>query len=260
MVGTPKGRAAGKVRLHVPHPLAEGQEAPLTREQAHYLATVMRLGPGALVTAFDGHGGAWAARIVDAGRKGGRILPFERTAPQRDPPDLWLLFAPLKKARTDFVVEKAVELGARRIVPVQTEHTNAERLRRDRLLAHAVEAAEQCGGTFVPEVAELAPLARVLDAWPPERGLAFADEALSEDADWADGSTERPPAAAALPPPPAALLVGPEGGFSAAERARIRAMPQSVPLSLGPRILRADTAAVAALALWQSARGDWNSR
>jgi 16S rRNA (uracil1498-N3)-methyltransferase len=255
MVGALKGRAAGKVRLHVPHPLASGQEAPLTREQAHYLTSVMRLGPGDMLTAFDGRSGAWAARILDAGRKGGRVEAMSRTAPQRDPPDLWLLFAPLRKARTDFVVEKAVELGARRILPVQTEHTNADRIRRDRLQAHAIEAAEQCGGTFVPEVGDLAPLPTVLGSWPPGRALAFADEALADDPDWSG-----PGEAGAWPPAPAAVLVGPEGGFSDAERARIRSMPEAAAVTLGPRILRADTAAVAALALWQSARGDWAVR
>jgi 16S rRNA (uracil1498-N3)-methyltransferase len=252
MVGTLGGRAAGKVRLHVPHPLAAGQEAPLDREQAHYLGAVMRLGPGDVVTAFDGRSGAWAAEIVELGRKGGRLRGVERTGPQRDPPDLWLAFAPLKKARTDFVVEKAVELGVRRLLPVRTEHTNAERVRLDRLQAHAVEAAEQCGATYVPELAPMAALGAVLAAWPETRALAFADEALSDDPDW-----RGPGEAGAWPPAPAAVLIGPEGGFSDAERARIRALPQAVPVSLGPRILRADTAAVAALTLWQAARGDW---
>ncbi len=168
-------------------------------------------------------------------------------APQRDPPDVWLLFAPIKKGRTDFIVEKAAELGAARICPVQTDRTNSERIRRDRLQAHAVEAAEQCGGTYVPEVAELQPLGRVLEACAGRR-LMFCDEGRAGPATALDPG---------LRGDPWAVLIGPEGGFSEPERARLAALPGSVPVSLGPRILRADTAAVAALTLWQSALGDW---
>ena len=157
---------------------------------------------------------------------------------------MWLLFAPLKKARTDFVVEKAVELGVRRIVPVQTDFTSADRVRRDKMIAHAVEAAEQCGAMTVPEVAEVQPLAKVLAGWSKERALIFADEGMDS-------------AAAAMPPAPAAILIGPEGGFSDAERMRLRALPFVSPVPLGPRILRAETAAVAAVTLWQAAQGDW---
>ncbi len=188
-----------RVRLHIAGPLGPGQQAVLTAAQGHYLSGVMRLAPGDTLTVFDGASGAWRARIESAGKRGGAVAVEERTAPQRDPPDLWLLFAPIKKARTDFIVEKACELGARRILPVSTRRTNAERIRRDRLQAHAVEAAEQCGGTFVPEVAEIAPLDRVLDAWSDGRALAFCDEALSADAEWrvdgragADGPCPRP--------------------------------------------------------------------
>ena len=243
----------GVTRLHVGHCAAAGQSVPLSSDQAHYLGRVMRLAPGAEVECFDGRHGAWRARIVDLGRRGGALEAVERTAPQRDPPDLWLLFAPIKKARTDFVVEKAAELGVRRIQPVATDHTNSERVRLDRLQAHAVEAAEQCGGTFVPTVEPLRPLDAVLDAWPEGRALVFADEALSDDPLWReDGAVP-----AAMPAAPAAVLVGPEGGFSAAERLRIRRHPGAAPVTLGPRILRADTAAVVAVALWQAARGDW---
>ena len=242
------------IRLHVTGPLAEGQSVPLTREQAHYLGNVMRLGPGAAVEAFDGASGGWRATVADLSKRGGTLACVERVRPQRHPPDVWLLFAPIKKARTDFIVEKGVELGAARLVPVLTRHTNSERVRVDRLQAHAVEAAEQCGGTHVPEVAEPVRLDRLLDGWAG-RALVFADETLSRDPDWAgpDGA-----GAAALPPPPAAILVGPEGGFAPEERDRIRALPEAHPVALGPRILRADTAAVAALTLWQAARGDWS--
>ena len=234
-----------KVRLHITGPLKPGQPAAVSRDQAHYLSGVMRLSPGDTITVFDGASGAWRARIVEASKRGGLLEVEERVAEQRDPPDLWLLFAPIKKARTDFIVEKACEMGASRILPVATRFTNSERVRRDRLQAHAVEAAEQCGGTFVPEVAEIEPLGKLLDTWPEGRALVFCDEGLAGEA------------APALPPAPAAILIGPEGGFSDDERSRLRGLPQTVPVSLGPRILRADTAAVAALTLWQAARGDW---
>lgn len=220
---------------------------PLGPAQAHYLGAVMRLGPGARIEVFNGRDGAWTAEIEAVGKRGGSLALVAQAAPQRDPPDVWLMFAPIKKARTDFIVEKATELGAARILPVQTDHTNAERIARDRLQAHAVEAAEQCGGTFVPEVAALAPLSGLLDRWDRGRRILWADEALAG------------PAAtlAALPRGPWAILIGPEGGWSAAERARLGALEGVTRVSLGPRILRADTAAVAALALWQAALGDW---
>jgi 16S rRNA (uracil1498-N3)-methyltransferase len=238
---------AAKVRLYVDQPLGPGQPVALTAAQAHYLAQVMRLAAGDTVAVFNGRDGEWRASLAEAGRRGGRLVAQAPTAPQRDPPDLWLLFAPLKKARTDFVVEKAAELGAARILPVQTRFTGAERIARDRLQAHAVEAAEQCGGTFVPAVAELQPLDRLLAAWPAGRRLVWCDEHRAG----------APVSLAPLPAAPAAILIGPEGGFAEAEQAALRALPQAVPVSLGPRILRADTAAVAALVLWQAARGDW---
>ncbi|CAM3814223.1 16S rRNA (uracil(1498)-N(3))-methyltransferase [Paracoccus yeei] len=207
----------------------------------------MRQGPGDALLVFNGRDGEWLARIERLAKRGGDLVALRQSAPQRNPPDLWLLFAPIKKARTDFIVEKAAEMGAARIVPVQTDHTNSERIRQDRLQAHAVEAAEQCGGTFVPEVAELTPLGRLLDGWDPARRILWADEALAG------------PAAtlAALPRGPWAILIGPEGGWSESERARLGALAHVTRVSLGPRILRADTAAVASLALWQAALGDW---
>jgi 16S rRNA (uracil1498-N3)-methyltransferase len=233
-----------KVRLYVDQPLGEGQPVPLTREQAHYLFAVMRLGAGDEVLLFDGRSGEWRAEVMEAGKKG--VLACR--AQTRDfvaPPDLWLLFAPIKKARTDFIVEKAVELGVARIQPVQTDYTNSERVRQDRLQAHAVEAAEQCGAVFVPEVAELERLDRLLAGWSGRR-LFFCDESATGPA--LEGFSACGPAA---------VLIGPEGGFSEAERTRLRALPFVTPVSLGPRILRADTAAVAALTLWQAAQGDW---
>ncbi|MCU4651366.1 16S rRNA (uracil(1498)-N(3))-methyltransferase [Roseibacterium sp. SDUM158016] len=237
-----------KIRLHVEHPLSQGQTVDLSREQANYLFAVMRLGEGDEVALFNGHDGEWRAVVTECGRRGGTLEIAEQTAPQQDPPDLWLLFAPIKKTRTDFIVEKAAELGAARIIPVQTEHTNAERIRRDRLQAHAIEAAEQCGGTFVPGVEELHRLSDVLDNWPEDRRLVFADEALVG----AKRALAEAPQATKW-----AILTGPEGGFSEAERTRLLSLPFVTPISLGPRILRADTAAVAALALWQAERGDW---
>lgn len=235
-----------KVRLFVDAPLGEGQPVPLTREQGHYLFAVMRLAPGDAVTVFDGRSGEWTAEVVEAGRRGGALRCGARLAPLVPPPDLWLMFAPLKKARTDFVVEKAVEMGAARVLPVLTAFTNAERVRAERLRAHAVEAAEQCGARYVPEVAEPERLDRLLTEWPGSRRLLWADESRAEG--------PAPPIAA---PPPAAILIGPEGGFSEAERARLHAAPFAIAIRLGPRILRAETAAVAALALWQQAAGDW---
>ncbi len=239
--------ARPRVRLYVEQTLGEGQPVSLNADAARYLFSVMRLGPGAMVALFDGKNGEWAAEITETGKRGGEAICRAQTAPQRDPPDLWLLFAPIKKTRTDFIVEKATELGAARICPVQTDFTNAERIRRDRLQAHAVEAAEQCGGTFVPPVDDLRPLSARLGDWPSGRLLYWGDEALAEG-----GACPAPPE-----PGPAAILIGPEGGFSPAERARLAALPFVRPMALGPRVLRADTAAVAAITLWQAAVGDW---
>ncbi|RMC34845.1 16S rRNA (uracil(1498)-N(3))-methyltransferase [Paracoccus alkanivorans] len=236
-----------KIRLFIDHPLATGQPVMLEAAQAHYLSGVMRLRAGEVISVFNGRDGEWSASIIEAGKRGGSLELLEQTAPQRDPPDLWLLFAPIKKARTDFIVEKAAELGAARILPIQTDFTNSERIRQDRLQAHAVEAAEQCGGTYVPGVDELVPLARLLDGWDGIRRILWADEAMAGPAQ----------TLAELPAAPWAILIGPEGGFSDAERSRLTALPFVTRISLGPRILRADTAAVAAMTLWQAMLGDW---
>ena len=242
------------VRLYVEQPLGQGQSVALTREQAHYLFGVMRLGPGDTLSLFNGSDGEWRAAVAEAGKRGGALSCENRTAEQGSAPDLWLLFAPIKKARTDFIVEKAVEMGAARICPVQTDFTNSERIRRDRLQAHAIEAAEQCGITYVPEVAELEKLDRLLREWPADRALYFCDESLAGDG---SSSWEKYAGGPGAEPPASAILIGPEGGFSEAERARFAELPFARPVALGPRILRADTAAVAALALWQSWIGDW---
>ncbi len=235
-----------KIRLNVDQPLAPGQAVRLTPDQTHYLTGVMRLGVGAAVALFNGRDGEWRATLAEVARRGAVAVCEAQTKAQTLPPDLWLVFAPIKKARTDFIVEKAVELGVRRILPVQTRHTNSERIRQDRLQAHAVEAAEQCGATFVPEVAELQHLDRLLSDWPKDRQLYWCDEAaIGQPAQIGGG------------PGPAAILIGPEGGFAATEANRLRGMAGVVPLSLGPRILRADTAAVSAITLWQARFGDW---
>lgn len=237
-----------KIRLFVDAPLSQGAELALT-DQAHYLVNVMRQGAGDAFLCFNGRDGEWRAEIAAASRREVRAVCIARTAAQRVPPDLWLLFAPVKKARTDFIVEKAAELGAARIQPVLTRYTNAERVRTDRLRAHAIEAAEQCGETWVPEVAEPVKLDDLLAGWPAGRRLMFCDEARTA-----------PPASTALAAAPRgawAILTGPEGGFAPDEAERLRAAPFATAVSLGPRILRADTAAVAALTLWQASLGDW---
>lgn len=246
----------GKIRLFVEAPLAAGAEVALARGQAHYLFAVMRLGEGAELALFNGSDGEWLAEVAAVGRRGGSLVCRARLRPQDRPPDLWLAFAPVKKARTDLIVEKATELGCRRVLPVLTGHTQAERVRTGRLRAHTREAAEQCGRLSVPEVAEPLTLAGLLGLLEAEaRRLLFCDET-------GDGR----PAAAALAeagaarnpwPGPWAVLVGPEGGFDAEERARLARHPLALAVSLGPRTLRAETAAVAALALWQAALGDW---
>lgn len=240
----------GKIRLYLDHPLACGQAVPLEAPQAHYLSGVMRQQPGDEVEIFNGRDGGWSARIEQASKRGGMLTCLEQVAPQRMPPDLWLIFAPIKKARTDFIVEKAAEMGAARIVPAITDHTNAERVRQDRLQAHAVEAAEQCGGTYVPKVDAAQPLSRLLDNWDPQRRILWPDEAAAGAVTSLDG----------LPQGPWAILIGPEGGFSEAERRRLSGLGHVTRASLGPRILRADTAAVAAMALWQAALGDWGGQ
>ena len=227
--------------------MGEGQSVPLTREQAHYLFGVMRLAEGDVISLINSRDGEWDASIEKAGKKGGILLCGAQTAPLQPPPDLWLLFAPIRKERTAFIVEKAVEMGAARVMPVQTDYTQAaNRVRQDKLQAYAVEAAEQCGGTFVPPVDDLAKLSTVLRDWPADRQLMFCDELLIGDP-------------VALPDlrGPWAILIGPEGGFSPAEREMLRGLSFAHPVSLGPRILRADMAAVAALTVWQQALGDW---
>jgi 16S rRNA (uracil1498-N3)-methyltransferase len=237
-----------KTRLFVDQPLAKGNRVSLTQPQAHYLFGVMRLAVGGAVSLFNGRDGEWRGEIIEAGKRKGTLECSDQTKVLQTPPDLWLCFAPIKKTRTDFIVEKAAEMGAAKICPMQTEYTNSERVKQERLQAHAIEAAEQCGATFVPEVTELRKLGAVLDHWPEERQIMFCDEVeLGAATSLATATCG-----------PWAIFIGPEGGFSPTERTRLHAMPQAHVVSLGPRILRADTAAVAALTLWQFALGDWS--
>lgn len=239
--------AEPKVRLHLDQPLGPGQALALSEGQASYLFSVMRLDVGAAIAVFNGQDGEWLAEVAEAGKRKGILVCRSQMRVQQMPPDLWLLFAPIRKERTAFLVEKAVELGVRRLVPVLTRYTNADRLRVDKERAHATEAAEQCGALHVPEVAEPAPLDRVLAQWPPERRLYWADESRAGPGAGWDGDRGQP----------AAILIGPEGGFAEEEKARLRGLPFVAPIALGPRILRAETAALAAVVQWQARFGDW---
>lgn len=248
-------------RLYVIQDLRAGQAIALPREDAHYLVNVMRRGEGDSVRLFNGRDGEWQARIVDASRKGAVLEPVTQTRPQSGVPDLWLLFAPVKRQKTDLIVEKATELGAARIQPVSTARTQSDRIKPDRLQLIAKEAAEQTERLDLPELGELDKLDRVLDGWDTGRALFFCDEAGDDtDQPWGGARGRGRPMADALAdqkPGPAAILIGPEGGFSPEERQRLRAHPSVIPVTLGPRILRAETAAMAAMVLWQSTRGDW---
>jgi 16S rRNA (uracil1498-N3)-methyltransferase len=242
---TPAWPPASLPRLFVEETLAQGLSLTLEGAPANYLANVLRLGPGAQVKLFDDRTGEWLAEIVEAGRKRVALAVGERLREREAVPDLWLLFAPIKRGRIDWLVEKATELGVARLVPVLTRRTIVDRLNLDRLRAHIVEAAEQCERTALTELAEPGRLDTLLAAWPADRILYFADE------------TGGGPLAAL--PGPAAILIGPEGGFTGEERAAIRAVPQARPITLGPRVLRADTAALAAVALWMGGAGDWTA-
>jgi 16S rRNA (uracil1498-N3)-methyltransferase len=231
-------------RLFVRTPLSEGAHVELDAGQANYLGNVLRLGEGAELLTFDGRSGEWLARIAEAGRKRMAIAVERRTREPEAIPDVWLAFAPVKRTQTDWLVEKATELGVAKLLPVMTRRTIAERVKLERLEAIAIEAAEQCGRTRLPELVELQPLARFLDRRDTGRTLYFADEGGGE------------PAATAFKAGSATILTGPEGGFTDEERAAIRAVPNAVPVSLGPRILRAETAALAALASYMTVAGD----
>ena len=245
MPATPAWPPKSLPRLFVRQPLSAGTSIDLEAGQANYLGNVMRLGVGAELLVFDGASGEWLARIADAGKKRMTLAVERQTRAPETIPDVWLAFAPVKRAQTDWLVEKATELGAARMLPVVTQRTIAERVKLERLEAIAIEAAEQCGRTRLPEIAEPQSLKQLLAGRDQARRLYFADEGGGE------------PPAKAFVPGPALMLVGPEGGFTDEERALIRGAPNAVPVSLGPRILRAETAALSVLATYMAIGGDW---
>lgn len=240
---------APRHRLYVDADLAAGSPLWVTEQQAHYLLTVMRLAAGAEVALFNGRHGEWRAEISETGKKKACLTPVAQLRPQAAEPDLWLLFAAVKRDRIDLIVEKATELGVFVLQPVFTERTVISRVNEDRLAAIAMEAAEQCERLTVPELRSPLSLQAALAKWPEGRILLMMDE-----------SGKGKPIAEALaelPPGPAALLVGPEGGFAKTELDALSRLPFAVRVGLGPRILRADTAVIAALSCYQALRGDW---
>jgi 16S rRNA (uracil1498-N3)-methyltransferase len=237
-------------RIWVNAPLATDASPVLTAAQGHYLRNVLRLSVGDPVLVFNGRDGEWLGRLAGA-KKNASVALMERTRGQTAPGDLHYLFSPLKHARLDYVVQKAVEMGVSRLQPALMRHTQVARVNIERMRANVIEAAEQCGVLNLPEVAEPAPLPELIARFDAERSLVFCDENAEGDPVAALGALRN-----GLPAP-LAVLIGPEGGFSADERAALLKLPRVVRLALGPRILRADTAAVAALALVQAVLGDW---
>ena len=225
--------------------LATGVRVDLNATQANYLGNVMRLKEGDRLLLFDGRSGEWLAEVAEAAKRRMTLAVIEQTKPQEAVPDLWLAFAPIKKGRVDWLVEKAVELGVARLLPIVTQRTIVDKLNLERMRAHIVEAAEQCGRTALAAIDEPVKLDTFLKGRDPGRRLYFADETGGE------------PTAEAFNPGPAIILIGPEGGFTPEEAATIRAASNAHDISLGPRILRAETAALAAIAAWMAAAGDW---
>ncbi|ADL00143.1 16S rRNA (uracil(1498)-N(3))-methyltransferase [Brevundimonas subvibrioides] len=234
------------IRLHVTQPLAPGAAVAPTLDQSRYLTQVMRLKLGDDLLVFNGRDGEWRATLVEILKKGVILRAEDQVRPQAYGPDLELIVAVVKKSRVETIVEKAAELGAARVRLTITQRTNVDHVRLDRLDAIAIEAAEQTGRLDVPTVDDPQKLGALLDGWDPSRRLMFCDE-----------TGGAPVASAVTESGPWAILIGPEGGFSPEERDRLRALPFTTAVSLGPRILRADTAAIAAMTLWQAAVGDW---
>jgi 16S rRNA (uracil1498-N3)-methyltransferase len=254
MMGKAKSRDGGaaarlSVRLYVEAPLGRSAPVGCTPPQTHYLGNVMRMRAGDELLVFNGRDGEWLAEIAAIRRDDCALVAKERTREQAGGPDVHYLFAPLKKARLDYMVQKATEMGVAALRPVITRRTQAERVNAERMRANVIEAAEQCGILRVPEIFELQKLDAALNDWPSERVLIFADEVAP--------IASPLEALEAVPRGPAALLIGPEGGFDEAERAMLRRQPFVHAISLGPRVVRADTAAVAALALVNAVLGDW---
>ena len=245
MPATPAWPPRSLPRLYVETTVGVGASVDLSSSQANYLGNVLRQKQGDRLLLFDGSSGEWLAEIVGAGKKRMSLSVIEPTRPQEVVPDLWLAFAPVKKGRVDWLVEKAVELGVARLLPVVTQRTIVDKLNLARMRVHIIEAAEQCGRTSLPEIAEPVKLEAFLKARDYERALYFADESGGE------------PAATAFKPGSALILIGPEGGFTPEEAAEVRAAANVKPVSLGPRILRAETAALAAVSAWMAVSGDW---
>lgn len=236
-------------RLFVEGPLAAGQTRALDRDKSHYLTHVLRLGIGDVILIFDGQSGEFVAELTASGKKGATLSVVEQTRAQTPAGMIDYLFAPLKHTRLDYMVQKAVEMGAARLQPVRTSRTQTTRINLDRMRANAIEAAEQCGILSVPTIADEVRFDRLIASWDAERPIVFCDERADVQEPFL--ALER------VKPGPLAILIGPEGGFSDEERDMLLRLPAVVRLSLGPRILRADTAAVAALALVQATLGDW---
>ena len=247
MIATPAWPPRSLPRLYVDPPLSAGVAVGLDATQANYLGNVLRLKEGGEVLLFDGVSGEWLARVVEAGKRRMILAVVEPTRAQEAVPDLALAFAPVKKGRVDWLVEKAVELGVARLEPVITRRTIVDKLNLERMRAHIVEAAEQCGRTALATIAEPLKLEAFMKALDPTRTLYFADETGGE------------PAASAYEPGPATILTGPEGGFTPEEAGAIRALPNAKAISLGPRILRAETAALAAVTTYMALAGDWRA-
>ena len=245
------------IRLYVNHSLTNGSGFDLDRQQAHYLRNVLRLGAGDMVHLFNGRDGEWRGVIAVAGRAQASVTPLERVRDQAAGPDLWLAFAPVKRARIDLIAEKATELGTSAIIPVMTENTSVSRVNLDRLRANTIEAAEQCGRLTLPDIRQPVSLADLMAGWPAGRRLMVCDETgggepvtealrrIKEATDSGSGSGAW------------GILTGPEGGFSQSELDLLAENPIVMRVGLGPRILRADTAAIAALVCWQAILGDW---
>ena len=248
MPATPAWPPDSLPRLFVDSELADGREIVIDSAQTNYLVRVLRLTAGAQIKLFDDRTGEWLAGLAHIGKRDAIVRVEGKLRDREEVPDLWLVFAPIKKGRIDWLVEKSCELGIRRLLPVRTQRTVIAKVKPDKLRAHLIEAAEQCERTALPELADITPLAAVLADWPEDRTLFYAAER-------GGGSFRK---ALVAHDGPAAILIGPEGGFTEEEDAAIRALPQAAPVSLGPRILRADTAAVAAASLWMAGRGDWN--
>ncbi|HEV2568600.1 16S rRNA (uracil(1498)-N(3))-methyltransferase [Sphingomonas sp.] len=247
MPATPAWPPNSAPRLFIDQPLGDGMELRIEGGQAHYLSSVMRVRQGGTVKLFDDRTGEWLGEVTGVGKRDLMLRIAARLREREAVPDLWLCAAPIKKSRIDWVAEKASELGVARLMPVVTRRTVVDKLNGERLRAHMIEAAEQCERTALPELAELTRLDALLRDWPASRTLFFADEEGGKP--MLEAVREHPG--------PAAILIGPEGGFDLVERVAIRALTKAVPVSLGPRILRAETAALTAVSVWMAANGDW---